>query len=742
VAAQFSLARVTLASLSGNEFGAGLFLAFWLLFGGAGCLLFPVVARRQRRPASAFVILMLLLGVLVPASCYGIVLARRLLFGLTFSLSLSQTLALAALAALPVSLTVGALFGAALRAGPDAQGTAGVLYLADAVGSFLGGLLASFLLAPFVPTVVIAFAAGSVALFTGAVTAVRLRAAAGLVAACALVGIAAIVVLVLPGSRHTAVTALARTRHPAGEIEASVDSRYQGFVAVRSRESLSFYQDGVLTFFSQAGEREEEIAHLALLSRPAPGSVLLVGNGWPFLPREILKHPVASLEMIVLDREVHRAGAATLPSELASTLSDPRLHIRYGDPQELLSRSGQRFDAIFVDTGVPDTLLAARLYTREFLQRLAGLLEDDGIVVLALPSVQSYLSPALLSLNASLRATLRAVFGGAMVIPGEYAGNVFIAGRTIDPAVFAAGPLADVLESRGIAARWINRHSLSTILEPQRLATLERQLSRTSGALHTLEYPVLLLFSLEYREEMAGSSGVRVMLGGFRLWHAAAALLALGLALVAAQRLSRRARPLPGCAAAAGFSGMVTELSLLCTFQLVSGNLYAGMAALVGFFMAGMAGGSAAAPALAARVKRIAAVRLLAAVLLLGLGGAGATAALAPSAMTTSRGLFLGFIGLAMALAGFCSGASVSLMLGRREAMAAASGAIYGADLLGGAVGGACASVLLFPVLGVSRSLWLAVMGYGFALLLLAGTGGIGKGVSLRVGQGSDPGVA
>ena len=75
----------------------------------------------------------------------------------------------------------------------------------------------------------------------------------------------------------------------------------------------------------------------------------------------------------------------------------------------------------------------------------------------------------------------------------------------------------------------------------------------------------------------------------------------------------------------------------------------------------------------------------------------------------------------AMAISGFCSGASVSLLLWRQHAVRASSEVIYGADLLGGAIGGACASVLLLPVVGSSRSLWFAVMGYGFAVLLLAG---------------------
>jgi predicted membrane-bound spermidine synthase len=722
VTAQFSLARITLTTLSGNEFGAGLFLGFWLLFGGAGCVLLPAINRAPRRPAAAFSLLLLLLGILLPASCFAIVLARRLLFGLALSLPLASTLGLAALAAFPVSLAVGALFSAAVQAAPDGQRAAPVLYLADATGSFAGGLLASFILAPLLPTIAIALLAAAIVLLTGAVVALRLRAGLVRAGACAAVGIAAAAIVAMPASRNAAVDALARARFPSGEVVASVDSRYQSFTAVRQRESLSFYQDGVLTFFSQAGEREEEMAHLALLSLPMPSSVLVVGNGWPFLTREILKHPIASLEVIVEDEVVHRTGMGILPAELTSFQSDPRLRIYYGDPRQILRDDTRKYRAVFLDGGAPETLLSVRPYTREFLQWLAGLLEEDGIVVLAAPSVESRLSPALLSLNASFVATLLAVFPAVVVIPGDYAGNVIIAGRGIGPSGFEPKRLADVLESRGIAARWIDRHSLTTILDPGRMAAIKAQLGSAAGALNTLENPALLLSSLEYREEMSGGRLALTFLRGFRLWHAAAGILALALALVIAGWLLRRDTMMPGCAAAAGFSGMVAELSLLGAFQLVSGSLYAGMAWLVGLFMAGMAGGSAAAPALVRRVEKMKADRMLAAALLFGLIAAGAVATLSPLLMGSPRGILLPFLSAAMALSGFSSGACMALLLGRRQASRAAPVAVYAADLLGGAVGGACAGVLLLPVIGSSRSLWFAAMGYGSALLILAGS--------------------
>lgn len=737
VAAQFALARVTLTAVSGSELGAGLFLGFWLLFGGAGSLALPaleracrrpIVDRAPRRPAAAFAALLLALGILLPASCFGIVLARRALFGLALSLTLAQTIVLASLAALPVAFTVGMLFSAAVRAAGDGtvhRPTAPLLYLADAVGSFTGGLLASLVLAPRVPTIAMALIASAVVLLTASVVAVRLGMGGVLAGASAAAGIAAAAVAVAPASRDAAVAALVRARFPDGEIVAAVDSRFQAFTALRRRGSLSFYRDGVLAFFSEAGEREEEMAHIALLPLPMPSSVLVIGEGWPFLAREMLRHPIEALEVVVKDEAVHRAGTAVLPADLASIQADPRMLIRYGDPRRVLADETRKFRAIFLDGGAPETLLAVRPYTLEFLRWLAGLLESDGIVVLAVPSVPSRLSPALLSLNASFAATLRAAFGVVVAVPGEYAGNILVAGRTVDPSWFAPDRLASELERRGVVAKWIDRHSLETILEPRRMAELAEQLGGATGIVNTLEQPALLLFSLEHREELAGGRLALAALRRFRLWKAGAGLLALAAALIAAGRLARRDIAMPGCAAAAGFSGMVAELSLLAVFQLAAGSLYAAMAGLVGLFMAGMAGGSAAAAALARMTAGRREDLVLAGSLLFGLAAMGAAAAGARLLVVGSGGFLLPFLAVGMALSGFASGACVALMLGRQEGSrtTAAPAAVYAADLLGGAVGGTFASVLLLPVVGTGRSIWLAVMGYGVAMLLFLGSG-------------------
>ena len=721
VVAQFSLARVTLATLSGNELGAGLFLGFWLLFGGLGSLVFSTIAGKCRRPFAAFPLLLILLGPLIPASCYLVVLARRLLFGFSFSLTVWQNVAVVACAALPVSSIFGATFAAAIQAA-QAAGPARplYLYLADAAGSFAGGLLGSLLIAPFLPTFGIALLAGAAVLVVAAPTAFRLRAGPGMIAVCLIFLVAVIAPLAVPGIYRAAESALAGLQLPGSTVVLHADSRHQSFTVTRSRDSLSFYQDGVLTFFSQGGQREQEIAHLALLSCRRPGRVLLIGAGWPFLSQEILKHPVESLDVIVEDEKIYRTGMQTLPSEQKTFLADPRLRIRYGDPTQVLSQLTQRYSAVFIDVGLPDTLLAVRFFTRRFLSELRGLLDEQGIVALSAPAVQSYLSPALLSLNASLLRTLQDVFGAAIVIPGEYAGNVFIAGSGLVTEDFSPATLSARLDERRIEAGWITRSSLDTILDRQRVADLNSRIAGASGVVNTLENPVLLLFALEYREELSASSLSLAFLRNIRLWHAAAALFVLVLILLTVQLLSARDFVVPGCAAATGFSCMVAELSLLCVFQLVAGALYESIAALVGFFMAGLALGSTGVFLFSRRPARRSTQRPIAAVLLFSFAASVLIACVARKWAGIPRAAFTVFIGLGMVLAGLGSGATVSLLLSLSPVhFEHRAGIIYGADLVGGALAGVLGSVVFLPAIGITRSLWLSVMGYGFALLLL-----------------------
>jgi spermidine synthase len=732
---------VTLTSLSGNELGAGLFLSFWLLFGAGGSFVFLSLERKARgravavsgaavRGALAFPRLLLALGVVVPANCYWIVLARRLFFGTAFSLSLGQTLLLAACAAFPASSLIGALFGAAVaasdsepRARADIATRAPVgLYLAEAVGSCVGGLMASLVLAPFLSTLEIALCAAVVVLLVGAMISRLAKAGIRTVAACAACCASAVLVLGVPPLRSAAETALARARFPGADVIMSADSRTQNFAALRVRESISFYQNGVLSFFSQAGEREEEIAHIALLSRPMTRNVLLVGSGWPFLPREILKHPVASLDLVVQDSIVHRIGLGLLPSAFAGFLSDARLHLAYGDPGAVLRAGAGRYDVAFIDAGLPDTLLAARAYTRQFFRQVQAHLEDGGWVVVSAPSVPSSLSPALLSLNASLLSTLKDTFGSAIAIPGEYAGNIFIAGAGVRADSFVASRLAAALQSRGIKTKWITPGSLATILNAQKVEELNARIGNAAGAPNTMEHPILLTFSLAYREELAAGSAALDVLQQIGVPQVAAGLLAVALLLVLAQRFLRRRILLPGCAAAAGFSGMIAELSLLCAFQLVWGYLYGSIAALVGVFMAGLAAGSWLAFTFFVPAGVAAGRRYLTLLLLAAGGGATLVALLTPILLGASPPAFAIFLGVAMILAGCGSGATAALALSFRGTSGTRPESLYGADLLGGAIGGILAGSLFIPIAGVTRSLWFAVMGYAFAMILVIGT--------------------
>lgn len=740
VAAQFALARVTLTSLSGNELGAGLFLSFWLLFGAGGSLVSLRLERRARGAtagpgaaapgAVAFPRLLLALGLVLPASCFWIVLARRLLFGTALSLTLGQTLILAACAALPVSIIVGALFGAAVaasrprpRAPTDTAERAPVaLYLADAVGSCVGGLLASFVLAPVISTMGIALYAAALALLAGALVSRPTKTGAWTTVACAACASAALLVLAVPCARRAAEAALSQVRYPDADIVASVDSRAQSFTALRTRESVSFYQNGALSFFSQAGEREEEIAHIALLSRPATRNVLLVGNGWPFLPQEILKHRVASLHMVVQDRVVHMTGLGLLEPAFTGFLADGRLRVSYGDPGSVLRSDARTYDIAFIDAALPDTLLAARAYTRQFLREVRARLEPGGWVVVSAPSVPSSLSPALLSLNASLLSTLRESFGSAIVIPGEYAGNIMIAGTDVRPDLFAPERLGSSLRMLGIRTKWITPGSLSTILEARRVREANARIGAVRGDLNTMEHPILLTLSLEYREELSAGSAALAALQGITMAQVAAGLLVLAALLIFAQRFLRRRVLLPGCAAAAGFSGMLAELALLCAFQLVWGYLYGSIAALVGVFMAGLAAGSLLVFILSVRTEPgIGTMRLSPVVLAAGCAAA-LVAILAPSLLGASQVAFAVFVGLAMVLAGCGSGAIAALALSLSGPTSARPASLYGADLLGGALGGILAGSLFIPVAGVTRSLWFAVMGYGFAMILVLGS--------------------
>ncbi len=124
----------------------------------------------------------------------------------------------------------------------------------------------------------------------------------------------------------------------------------------------------------------EMIAHVPIFLHPKPRRVLVIGGGDGGSVREVLKHKsVERCVLVEIDALVVEASRKYLPLT-AAKLSDKRAVVRIEDGVKFVRETGERFDAVIVDSTEPFGP-AKELFGTGFYKDVKRILTEDGIVV-------------------------------------------------------------------------------------------------------------------------------------------------------------------------------------------------------------------------------------------------------------------------------------------------------------------------------------------------------------------------
>jgi spermidine synthase len=695
---QVLLMRELAAVFYGNELVYGLALAIWMLWVAAGAWL----GRHLARP-SLFAVGLPLAAATLPA---GIAFVRgvRPLVGIAPGAFVGlETVFWTALVALaPICLLSGALFslGARLLA---AQGEeAGRAYVYESLGSMAGGALFSFLLVPLLNPFQVALLIAGVDLgvvvwsswsHTGPQRSFRVPLLLG-AAAC----LACLTLFVPLGEALHEGTLDWSWPHRV----LAADSRYGRLIITALDGQRAFFQDGRLAFETQS-TFPEEVAHLPLLAHPDPRRVLLVGGGVDGTLREILKHPVESVQYVELDPLFITAAREHLPPSDAAVLDDPRVQLVLGDGRRVVKESEGTFDLAILSLPEPATGQLNRFYTREFFSELKDRMAPGALLSLGLPSAENYWSADLTRRNAGVYQTLRAVFADVIVTPGDV--NFYLASdRALDltPALLSARLL-----ERGVETRWVTAAYLDFILAGGRYAQVNQglaaetrvQLNRDLAPI-CYYYDMLLWLSRFYGQLGSFFRSDAPLRAAWLLLPLAAAILLLG---------RRCGWNVPAVVAISGFSGMTIQVVVILAFQSLHGYVYGQLGLIIAAAMGGMALGAWGAELLGWRGSRIPWLSLTQALLALfavALPPLFSRPLLAPAALFPPLALVAGALGGAI----FAQAVTKALP-GVAEAPPATgvdpgrvAGTLYAVDLVGGCLGAVVAAGFLVPLLGIPRT--------------------------------------
>ncbi|RMD81753.1 MAG: hypothetical protein D6815_10970, partial [Candidatus Dadabacteria bacterium] len=673
--------REFVSAWSGNELVVGVFLACSLLATAAG----SYGGRRLQVPACALAALLAVAG-LLPLLEVLLIRSLRGVMSAAAAPSLGMITLLAAGALVPVCPLFGLLLveSARMTAGRVPATSA---YWAESAGAVAGGLFYTVSFSFSLPVTAASAAAVLVSTMAAAWLLYLRRHTAVALAVAGAGAIGLVLAFVAPLS---AISLLGW--FPGQRVVLETDGPYGDIVVTQAGGERFLYENGLPVAASNDPRAAEEIVHFALVQRPKPRRVLLVGGLAIGADREIAKYGVERIDAVEIDRALLEAASWLRRQAASSSAGNPwaaPVRVWLEDPRAFVRRAPGPYDVAIVAGADPRTAAGARLYTEEFFRAVSACLTPGGVVAVALEGSGNYRSAAELDLLRSLRSTLARVFTNVLALPG--ARVVFLASNER-----LASEIAARIERAGIQTAFASRAYLAADLSPERVGALARDLAAPAIVNRDLRPSIHRLYLRRWMAELGGSGlGPAVLLAG-------------ALAGLLKATLGGGARAVRVAIATTGLASMTLEVALLLAFQMARGALYLQLGLLVAAFMAGSAAG--ARMGIAGRLRTggrglvtlveicVAAAAVVAA--------AACRASLGPLASSAGAA-----IGACIFATGFLTGLEMPLaaaLLDRRGSEYGAAGAgsrslaeLYAADLTGAAAGAATAAIAVVPAIGV-----------------------------------------
>jgi spermidine synthase len=682
VMTQLALMRELLGTFAGNEMVLGVVLGLWLVLMGIGAWL-GRTSEKLRNQIAALAVIQVLVAMLPLAQVFLLRALRNVVFMRGAAVGVTETAGAVLVILLPYCLVAGYALTLACSILGRERGPGGIgrAYVADTVGSIIGGVLFSFVLVRSLDHMAILVCPALLNLLLAALLGWQGRGARGegprarfahfLLPALALalgIGVIATALLTDLDGLSTGL------QYPRQHIVARANSPYGKLIVTESDGQFDFLENGVPIVSTRDDQHVEETVHYAMVQRPVAGRVLLVSGGISGTAKEILKYDVRAVDYVELDPLILALGKRYLPASLA----DGRIRVINTDGRLFVKQTTEKYDVAIIDVPAPATAQLNRFYTAEFLGEVKRVLEADGVVCFALGRYENYVSPELARMLSSACLSLKKSFHNVLAIPGS---RVFLLGSD--------GPLsadiADRIEQRHIKTRLVNRHYLEGMLTADRMADLASATAQPAS-MNTDFNPILYYYHLRH-----WMSQFNVRLGLMQ----AGLLVLLGFYLI-------RLRGSAVVLFASGFAASALEVVLLLAFQVLCGSVYHQVGVIVTVFMAGLALGASMMnrrPNLGARSLSLLALAIagyavvlpLALPLLNRVGGSAASLVLVKAIIAMLTLVLAALVGMEFPLAN------------RLEFDGTAAGAsrLYTADFVGAFLGALLACTLLIPLIGV-----------------------------------------
>jgi spermidine synthase len=602
VIAQVVLMRELMVVFSGNEMSLGWMLASWLLWTAIGSGAVGWLAVRTDRPRQLVACLEVLVAISFPLAIFLVRASKGVFQSVPGELLGPGPMLLTSLVVLAAFCVIsGGLFAAGSRLYARELGTstfAGTtrVYLLEAVGSGLGGVLASVALIRYLEPFQIAASLSLLNLSGAAILMVRS-------AVRRVVALGVVIVIfgffVFPFASHVleqrSLALLWRDYH----LLATANSVYGNLAVVETEGVRTLFDNGLVSVNVPDAAAAEEAVHFALLQHGDPKSLLLVGGGMNGSLKQALQYSsLERIDYVELDPKALDLAEEFFPTEWKPVRADPRVHVHNMDGRLFVKRTNDKFDVVIVNLPDPQTAQLNRFFTLEFFKEVAGRLTPNGVFSFQLKGAEDYIGPELAEFLRCVDGTLRGAFPEVLVIPGEtvhFFASLQVGSLTVDPRELVAR-----LRERQIRTNYVREYYLPYRMTADRISDLESQIQPGPETRVNRDFaPIAYYFD------------VALWSTRFNRWYRAAfqtigqvhfgplagvlglVLLGVGVLVRRLPKPKRRTKMTLGwCVGAMGFTLMGLEMLLLLAFQAIYGYVYQQLAIIIAGFMVGIALGS------------------------------------------------------------------------------------------------------------------------------------------------------
>ncbi|MGD9874838.1 MAG: FMN-binding protein [Kiritimatiellia bacterium] len=712
IAAQALLFRWFFTAFESNELGISAFFFSWLLWVAAGALAARLPSLR-RRAGKAFG---WWIWIYIPAFLlqYGLILNARTLCGVESyeAFPFARLFAASLLINAPVSFVTGLLFTLACRwLVPSGDRSVTRVYIAEALGSVLGGIWATALLAVLPDAEGVALLTILALVFLHGLY----RAGSG-PARTALMAAALILSVFLPRAGEWRGLQAAQARWNKIVPGTACDGRFTTpqniYLHGMHNGQLNVVCGNTIIETIPDHEAAGELIAIHLAQKPDAKSVLVIGEGSLALAQRLLILPqIKQVVWLPADPAYGRRLTAALPDEMKPDLT--RLMIPGEDIQRHLARTRNLYDLVILHLPDPVALDLHRFFTQQFFRDLQSRLASEGVVSLRTSGGENFLGSERIYLGATVLATLESVFPNVVIKPGDE--TWFIASAS-DGLSQNAQELAERFKKvDGADGIWPAEGLLS--LYPGDRAAFQmgkyREAIRTQPAgslIGTADSPRALFHTLQLlTREISLNSRVMPLL--LRLSHKGWLLFVIAILLYS---ILRRIHSAAGPTAfdgrylvfSTGLANLAISIVLMVLYEGRFGSIYLHIGILTAMFMLGVWLGSVAGRKIfETHARRLVILILAQAVLCILIPGI---------SRNIGRPLFMLLFLVCGAFGGACIPAAARIFGCTGMADDRMGAAVEMTDHLGGAAGAVITGLVLLPVAGIRRTLLI------LAVLLLS----------------------